>query len=60
MDIKCVVQIMQLLKDERGKSRSFSIIITLELVHWCVIVVVGLRPRLLLTEQLKEPLLLLS
>ena len=55
-DIKSVVQIMQLLKDERGKSRSFSIIITTELVHWYVIVVVGLRPLLLLTEQLKEPL----
>ena len=55
-DINSVVHIMQLLKDERGKSRSFSIIITTDLVHWYVIVVVGLCPRLLLTEQLKEPL----
>ena len=55
-DIKSVVQKMQLLKDERGKSRSFSIIITTELVHGYIIVMVGLGPLLLLTEQLKEPL----
>ena len=43
-DMKSVVQIMQLLKDERGKSRSFSIIISTELVHWYALLIGGASP----------------